>query len=283
MSRTAVPGLLLISAVLLLSVSASSAFNITVLLGRYPGYEMFNDLLSRTHLASDINRRRTITVLAVTNDRMSSLTSKTEDIQKRILSNHVVLDYYDSVKLNKLKNTRTVLTTLFQASGTADDQLGFLAVVHRTDGSIVFGSAVKGAQLDARLEGSVAAQPYNISVLSISQPIIAPGIDGMWIPIADEPPAKAPAPGKAAPPSPTPAESPIEEEVVADAPEPEEASPAPAPADGPAADAPEADADAADTADDSAKPKSAAGKQAVSGVTSFGLVVALAMASLLAA
>lgn len=268
MSRTAAP-VLLISVVLLLSLSAVSAFNITVLLGRYPGYETFNDLLSRTHLAGEINRRRTITVLALTNDRMAPITAKTEDVQKRILSNHVVLDYYDKVKLNKLKDTRTVLTTLYQASGNADDQQGFLAVVHRKDGSIVFGSAVRGAPLDSRLEGPVAAQPYNISVLSISQPIIGPGIDGEWKPVEDVPPAKSPAPAKK--PSPPPAAaSPIEEEVVADAPAEEEAAPAPAPADGPVADTPAADADD----DSSSEPKSAAGRKAVSGV-SFGLVVAL--------
>ena len=272
MGRAAV----LISVVVLLSLSSAvSAFNITILLSRYPGYETFNELLSRTHLAGEINRRRTITVLALTNDRMSPITAKSEDAQKRILSNHVILDYYDNVKLNKLKNVRTVLTTLYQASGSADDQQGFLAVVHRLDGSIVFGSAVKGAQLDSRLEGSVAAQPYNISVLSISQPIIGPGIDGEWKPVEDLPPAKSPAPSKKSPPPPM-AASPIEEEVVADAPEVATTAPAPAPADGPVADADAADADA-DAADDksSSHKKSAAGKQAVSGVA-FGVVVALA-------
>ena len=277
MGRAAV----LISAVVLLSLSSAvSAFNITILLSRYPGYETFNDLLSRTHLAGEINRRRTITVLALTNDRMSAITAKSEDVQKRILSNHVVLDYYDNVKLNKLKNVRTVLTTLYQASGSADDQQGFLAVVHRLDGSIVFGSAVKGAQLDSRLEGSVAAQPYNISVLSISQPIIGPGIDGEWKPVVEEatpPPANSPAPSKKASPPPALAASPIEEEVVADAPEEDTAAPAPAPADGPVADADAADAEAADDDDKSSSShkKSTAGKQAVSGVA-FGVVVALA-------
>lgn len=262
---------LLIAAVLLLSLSAASAFNITILLSRYPGYEMFNDLLSRTKLAGEINRRSTITVLALSNDRMSPLAGKPEDVQKRILSNHVVLDYYDLVKLNKLKNTRTVLTTLYQASGTADDQQGFLAVVHRKDGSIVFGSAVKGAPLVATLEGPVAARPYNISVLSISQPIIGPGLDGEWAPVVEAPPAKSPAPAqakKAAPPLPTPAASPIEEDVVADAPAPKEAAPASAPSPVPAD-----DTAADEVADD--EPKSGAGKQAVSGVA-FGLVVAVA-------
>ncbi|KAL8536837.1 hypothetical protein ACS0TY_012129 [Phlomoides rotata] len=259
MSRTAAP--VLLSAVFLLSLSAASAFNITLLLSRYPGYETFNDLLSKTNLAREINRRSTITILALTNDSMAPIAAKTEEVQTRILSNHVVLDYYDNLKLNKLKNTKTVLTTLFQASGTANGQQGFLAVVHRKDGSIVFGSAVKGAPLVSILEGSVAAQPYNISVLAVSQPIIGPGIDGEWVPVAEAP---APAKKKASPP---PAASPVEDEVVADAPAPEEAVPAPAPAEAPAA-----DADADDGS--SPVPKSGAGKGAVSGVT-FGLVVAL--------
>lgn len=266
----------IIAAVLLLSIASTSAFNITILLSRHPGFEVFNDLLSRTHLAGEINRRSTITVLAVANDRIGSITGKTEDIQRRILSDHVILDYYDLRKLDKIKEKRTILTTLFQASGVADDQQGFLAVVRRRDGSVMFGSAVRGAPLDARLEGPVAAYPYNISVLSISQPIIAPGIDGEWRspPLRPPPPppmAKAPAPvEKVSPPAPPPAESPVEEEP-ADAPASAPA-PAPGPADAPSADAPAADAD---DNQEAAKKPNAAAKEVVTGVA-FGLVVALA-------
>ncbi|KAL6524230.1 hypothetical protein OROMI_031325 [Orobanche minor] len=173
--------LLLVSVVLLLSTATISAFNITRILQRYPDFARFNSLLSQTHLAEEINHRKTITVLALTDDRIGDLSGKPEDVAKRILSTHVILDYYDVLKLNKLRGNKTVMTTLYQATGTADDQQGFLNVAHNNDG-IFFGSAMRGAPIDSKLEGSVASQPYDISVLSISHPIVAPGIDGTWRP-----------------------------------------------------------------------------------------------------
>ncbi|PIN03075.1 hypothetical protein CDL12_24402 [Handroanthus impetiginosus] len=274
--------LFIVSAVLLLSTTTTSAFNITRLLGQYPDFSEFNSLLSKTHLAAEINSRKTITVLALTNGRLGDISGKPEDVQKRILSNHVVLDYYDLLKLNKLKDTKTVLTTLFQATGIANEQQGFLNVVHSKDGSILFGSAMRGAPIDAKLEGSVASQPYNISVLSVSHPIIAPGIDGTLTPVSAPPPkATAPAADKVPP----PAASPVEEEPAdaptadsdADAPVP---APAPAVADAPA-DAPSPDAPADADDNQSSPPTNAAGKQIVSGV-SLGLMVAL-VSSFLAA
>ncbi|KAI3468405.1 hypothetical protein Pfo_025068 [Paulownia fortunei] len=250
-SFSAAPSILISAVLLLSSIATTSAFNITLLLEKYPDFSEFNSLLSQTHLADDINRRKTITILAITNDRIGEISGKPEDVQKRILSNHVVLDYFDVLKLNKLKDSKTVLTTLFQATGIADEQQGFLNVVHSKDGSIAFGSAMKGAPIDSKLEGSVASQPYNISVLSISHPIIAPGIDGTLSPVS-APPPKAPAHKV-----PPPAESP-EEEDAADAPTTDAAAPSPvdAPSVAPSPDSPPAD----DDANQSPPPKNAAGK-----------------------
>ncbi|XP_073136149.1 fasciclin-like arabinogalactan protein 3 [Henckelia pumila] len=267
--------LLAVSAVLLLS-TATSAFNVTRILNQYPDFSNFNALLTSTGLITDINSRMAITVLALTNDRIGELARRPDDVQKRLLSTHIVLDYYDVLKLNKLRDTKTILTTLYQSTGVADDMQGFLDVIHKADGSIVFGSAMKGAPQDIKLLGSVASQPYNISVLSISKPIFAPGIDGSYKPVSAPPPKSAAAPVNEVPP-PAVAESP--EEEVADAPaEADGPVASDAPADAPAADTP-ADATAADApsadADDQTKPKSAAGKHVISGV-SLGFVVALA-------
>lgn len=114
----------------------AASFNITKLLDRYQGYGTFNSLLSQTKLASEINRRQTITVLAVPDEQISGLASKGVDTAKRVLSNHVILDYYDMEKLRNLKKGTTLLTTLYQASGEASHQTGlanlspFLSCVH---------------------------------------------------------------------------------------------------------------------------------------------------------
>ncbi|KAL1552592.1 fasciclin-like arabinogalactan protein 3 [Salvia divinorum] len=219
------PLLLLAAAVLLSSATTISAFNITILLGRFPGFEQFNQLLSRTQIAEQVNSRRTITVLGLPNDRLGTLMQLPEDVQKRILSLHVILDYFDMEKLAKLSPAnKTTLTTLYQSSGVAIDKQGFIDVFRRRDGTIVFASSVPGSPQVCNFVNPVAAQPFNISVLSVSQPIIAPGMDGTYVETPPAtPPAAAPAPATKKTPSPA---SPVEE---APAPVEEAAVPAEAP------------------------------------------------------
>ncbi|KAM7461320.1 hypothetical protein LguiA_029441 [Lonicera macranthoides] len=193
---------------LFLFSSVTTAFNITKILSKYDGYGTFNNLLSQTKLDEVINGRSSITVLAVQDGSISSLSSKSQDVVKRILSNHIVLDYYDMQKLKNLKNGSASLTTLFQTSGDATGQQGFLKVNVKGGGEIKVGSAAKDAQQDVLINKMVASQPYNISVLDVSGPIIAPGIENIHNSPAQSPRkvlAPAPAPHKK---SPAPAESP---------------------------------------------------------------------------
>ncbi|KAG5589102.1 hypothetical protein H5410_039616 [Solanum commersonii] len=186
---------------------------------------------------SEINSKSTITLLAIPNGAIGDLTSKSNDVVKKILTTHVVLDYYDTMKLQKLKDKTTKLTTMFQESGKASNDQGFLNVTAK-DNTFVFGSAVKDAQRDSRLEKSVMNQPYNISILGISQPIVTPGIDSPLAP-SSAPPPKANT-SKSSPPK---VEPPTEEEAEAPTKEDETEAPAPSKdADSPSTDSPPADA-----------------------------------------
>ncbi|KAJ8763713.1 hypothetical protein K2173_003495 [Erythroxylum novogranatense] len=198
---------------LCLNLSTSTAFNITRILTNYPEFDTFNNILSQTGLAKEINSRSTVTVLAVDNGVAGGVAGKPEDILKRILSAHVILDYYDPLKISKLAKKITTVTTLYQASGMADDQQGF------------------GSSQTSQLIKSVTNQPYNVSVLQVSGVIEAAGIDG----------AGGASPTKSPSPPPAPAETPEESPAEAPAPSSKEAppteTPAPVPAAGPAVDA----------------------------------------------
>ncbi|KAJ7966067.1 Fasciclin-like arabinogalactan protein [Quillaja saponaria] len=163
-------------ALLLLFSSSTNAFNITKILSQYSDFSNFNDLLTQTHLAGEINSRQTVTVLVVENGAISSINGKPSNVIKDILSNHIILDYYDVSKFNKLTKKSTILTTLYQSTGQAENQQGFLNCTVLGQGEIAFGSAVKGASIDSRLVKTVTSQPYNISVVQVSQAIVAPGI-----------------------------------------------------------------------------------------------------------
>ncbi|KAB1204501.1 Fasciclin-like arabinogalactan protein 14 [Morella rubra] len=241
---------LLCLALFLLLSSASSAFNITKLLGRHSALSTFNDFLTETQLAEQINSRNTITVLVVDNKDLAGVSGIPLDTIKKILSLHVILDYYDIEKLTELPNKTALVPTLFQASGLAIGQQGFLNVSLINEGEIAFGSAVKGSSLNSKLVESVAAQPYNISVLQITSPIVPPGIDQSAASPTNSPPeaaipVAAPKKSPVTAPAHAPAEKPVPETPAPRGAGAPTVSPVPllAPeADAPEADAPEANA-----------------------------------------
>merc|ERR1712137_51614 len=250
-------------ALFLLFSSTTSAFNITRLLGRFPEFSSFKQYLTQTQLAEQINSRNTITVLVVDNQALASLSGKPLDVVKNVLSIHVVLDYYDVAKLNALPNKTALLTTLFQSSGVSAGQEGFVNASVINQGEVAFGSAAKGSNLSSTLVKSVAAQPYNISVLQISSPILPPGVGQGGSPT--KPPPKAPS-GKPGTKAPAPAEG-----GSAD-------SPAGSPSSPPGADSPPSTSPDADSNGAPATAPSASGSSPTAvayGIMGVGLVMAL--------
>ncbi|KAJ6428226.1 hypothetical protein OIU84_023612 [Salix udensis] len=257
---------------LLLFFNTARAFNITQILSQYSDFKTFSSYLTETQLAGEINSRQTITVLVVEDGNMSPLSGKPKDEIKNVLSGHVILDYYDVAKLQKLQNKTAMLTTLFQSSGQAVGQQGFLNVTVLSTNSVAFGSAAPGSSLSSNLVKSVSSQPYNISVLQVSNIIVPAGsgkTNSTTSPVtvgspktsptspasspmkppssSNPPPSKAPAPSSTAKPPPTNAPAPsMAKPPAANAPSatppamstsPVE-GPSPATADGPAADSP---------------------------------------------
>ncbi|XP_072971264.1 uncharacterized protein [Typha angustifolia] len=188
--------------VFLFSSTSTVAHNITEMLADFSDFSTFNSYLTQTKIADEINSRETITVLAVDNSAIGPITSLSADVRKNVLAVHVILDYYDPVKLDSLSNKTALFTTLYQTTGTATGKSGFLNYTELPNEQMIFGSAEPGAPVDSTLIKVIAAKPYNISVLQISKAIIPPGIQNSGK--ASPPPAQAAAPPKKAP-SPAPA------------------------------------------------------------------------------
>ncbi|XP_010277448.1 PREDICTED: fasciclin-like arabinogalactan protein 10 [Nelumbo nucifera] len=158
-------------------VIPSTAHNITEILSGFPEYSAMNDYLTRTKLADEINTRETITCLVLPNSAMSALAAnKPLSVVKNVLRLLVLLDYYDGAKLHQISKGTTLTTTLYQVTGDAHGNLGFVNITDLKGGKVGFGSAAPGSKLDSTYTKSVKQIPYNISVLEISAPIIAPGI-----------------------------------------------------------------------------------------------------------
>ncbi|CAK7336371.1 unnamed protein product [Dovyalis caffra] len=209
--------------------NAVTASNITQILSQYPDFSTFNDYLTQTQLAGEINSRQTITVLVVENGNISPLSGKPKDEIKNILSVHVILDYFDVAKLQKLQNKTAILTTLFQSSGLARGQQGFLNVTILGTNSVAFGSAVPGSILNSNLVKSIASQPYNISVLQVSNVIVPSGTGNNTNTNST---ASPPTPSAPVPAGPPPASSP-QKPPPSNAPAPSTANPPPSKAPAP--------------------------------------------------
>jgi len=159
-------------AVLLLSLlCCANAFNITKVLDGYPEFSEFNQDLKRTKLADDINSRQTITVLVVSNAGLSSLSGLDPASLKRVLSLHVLLDYFDADKLQQITNGTTLTTSLYQTTGSATGTSGLVNITDLKGGKVAFGVGGGHPSLPATFVKSVQQETYNLSVIEISQPI----------------------------------------------------------------------------------------------------------------
>ncbi|XP_058115224.1 fasciclin-like arabinogalactan protein 1 [Magnolia sinica] len=160
---------------LLLLICAADAHNITKILAKHPEFSTFNHYLSLTHLAPEINRRETITVLAVDNAGMSELLSKHLTIYalKNVLSLHILLDYFGAKKLHQITNGTALSATMYQATGSAPGTAGFVNITDLKGGKVGFGAEDSGT-LDASFVKSVQEIPYNISIIHISKILTSP-------------------------------------------------------------------------------------------------------------
>ncbi|CAM8900756.1 unnamed protein product [Rhodiola kirilowii] len=166
--------------------TTTNAHNITRMLAEHPEFSTFNHYLSVTHLAAEINRRQTITVLAVDNAGMSDILSKHLSLPtlKNVLSLHVLVDYYGAKKLHQITDGTTLSSTIFQASGAATGTSGFVNITDLKAGKVGFGT--EDGELTATFVKSVKEIPYYISVLQISKvltseeaeaPVAAPSLN----------------------------------------------------------------------------------------------------------
>ncbi|XP_010914304.1 fasciclin-like arabinogalactan protein 14 [Elaeis guineensis] len=206
---------------LLLSLLLSSvmAYNVTQILEPFSDFATFNNYLTRTKLADEINRRQTITVLVVDNSKMSALSSLDVETLKHVMAVHVILDYYDENKLSHISNNSALLTTLFQTTGIAKNNLGFLNVTRKPNEAMLFGSAFQKAPLSSTFSKVIITMPYNISILQISDPIVPPGIGGAKKTSSSMAPKNAPALAPVAKPAKSTANAPAPiEKSMTDAP-----------------------------------------------------------------
>ncbi|KAE8725845.1 hypothetical protein F3Y22_tig00008013pilonHSYRG00062 [Hibiscus syriacus] len=195
-----------------LLAAAAANLDIDKILSDYSDLSDFNNMLKETGVADQINSMQTVTVLAVSNGNLGALSGRSSEDKKMVMSVHVILDYYDELKLNKSTTKHAkILTTLYQQTGKARNQVGFLNMTNTGNGPVVFASAAPNSHLEAQLVKQVTSKPYDISVMQISNLLNVASISPApyTAPVAS-PPRKVLAPA----PAPTPSLDVNEEEDI---------------------------------------------------------------------
>ncbi|KAL0916483.1 hypothetical protein M5K25_014003 [Dendrobium thyrsiflorum] len=170
------PALPLVILILCMYITPICSFNITKILAQHPEFSTFNHYLSATHLAGEINRRKTITVLAISNSGMGSILSKHLSLYtlRNLLSLHVLVDYFGAKQLHQLTRGTTLSSTLFQATGTAPGTTGFVNITLHRAGRVFFSATDSGGNPPVSFVKSLKEIPYVISVIQISSPLSSP-------------------------------------------------------------------------------------------------------------
>jgi len=209
----------------LLLLSPVTATDILEILNPLSDYSTFTKYLIEANLVDEINRRDNVTVLAVKNSEITPISSLPADVRKNVMFVHVLLGYYDPYSISHLPDKTSLVPTLFQTTGLAANQNGYVKVTVRPIREIIFGSATPGSPLESYLINVVGTDSDKVSVLHISDPIIPSGIDGArktTAPVTTPPSASSPAKQV------TPASSPAKQVTPAPAPMEKKAATGPA-------------------------------------------------------
>ncbi|KAM3381097.1 fasciclin-like arabinogalactan protein 4 [Capsicum galapagoense] len=155
------------------------AINITHILSTYPELSGFNQLLSTTAVAADLNERSSVTLLSVPNTFLNnsdvlnnptppSSSTNTGDI----LRYHVLLEYFSWPDLRRIPPTGKLVTTLFQTTGRAPNNYGSVNI---TRDPITQSITVHSSNSKATIISSVKTIPYNLSIFTIDSVLVPNG------------------------------------------------------------------------------------------------------------
>uniref|UniRef100_A0ACD5XQH4 Uncharacterized protein n=1 Tax=Avena sativa TaxID=4498 RepID=A0ACD5XQH4_AVESA len=157
------------AALLASPAAAAKSYNITKILAAHPEFSKFNAMLTKTRLAYDINRRQTITVLAIDNAAMAALDQYSLPTVRHILSLHVLVDYYGAKKLRALSHGATASASMFQSTSSAGGMSGYVNITSGKGGKVdFFCEGADDTATPSRYVKSIKELPYDIAVLQVS-------------------------------------------------------------------------------------------------------------------
>ncbi|KAK1265587.1 Fasciclin-like arabinogalactan protein 4 [Acorus gramineus] len=169
--------------ILLISLRLSSALNVTELLSIHPDFSDFTALLSASPVAADLSGLSSVTLLVVPNAALrrssAGIPLSSASVAADVLRYHVLLRYLSLPELRRIPASGEIVTTLYQTTGRAAAGGGAVNLtISSSNGTVTVRSPVPFSLTpNATVLASVAAVPYNLSILAVDSLLVPYGTD----------------------------------------------------------------------------------------------------------
>ncbi|KAL2631819.1 hypothetical protein R1flu_016505 [Riccia fluitans] len=162
--------------------SVQSTFDITAILDGYPNFIVLNRLLSSSGIAAEINARRSLTLLVVSDDTLNAFINSNQNADAvkvaDLLRFHVLLQFFSMDQLKALPTTNfSSITTLLQTTGKAiySGKESVLNIYNTLQDGILIGPALPGASSNATIVANITSSGFDISIMQINNVLIPVG------------------------------------------------------------------------------------------------------------
>ncbi|KNA15653.1 hypothetical protein SOVF_096240 [Spinacia oleracea] len=157
-------------------------FNITQILSHYPDLSDFTSLLTTAGISDDLNRRTSLTILAVPNSYLRSTANfpaESPSTLADVIRYHILLQYLTFADLRRIQSAGTLVTTLLQTTGRAPDNLGSLnATFNPSNGGVSF-HPPNNNSVSCNILSLLKTVPYNLSIFTVDSLLVPYGFDLM--------------------------------------------------------------------------------------------------------
>lgn len=155
--------------------------NITGILSHYPDLSDFTALLTTTGIYADLDRRTSLTILAVPNAhlRTPSFPASSPGTLADVVRYHVLLQYLSWSDLRRTPPAGSLVTTLFQTTGRAPSDFGSLNLTFNPSNGVVSFHPPNNNTVAANVLYLLKTVPYNLSIFTVDSLLIPYGFDLM--------------------------------------------------------------------------------------------------------
>lgn len=153
--------------------------NITEILSHYPDLSIFTALLTSTGISADLDRRTSLTILAVPNSHLRSSSTASPTILADVLRCHVLLQYLTWSDLRRTPPAGALVTNLFQTTGRAPTNLGSLNITFDPPSGVVSLHPLNNNTVSANVLSLLKTVPYNLSIFTVDSLLAPYGFDLM--------------------------------------------------------------------------------------------------------